>query len=265
MKRIIFAMFMVCALIVSVPVNAEAATYAKGIILDGQQIETEIAPIIENGRTLVPVRGVLEAMGATVAWDQATKTATAYLGENTTSVTIDNYTAYVNGYAVTLEVPAKVVNGRTMVPLRFMAEAIGYDVSYSDGYVYLDMPQYDGYSEFYAIMDDFDVNIVQPEFQLDNLYVSTSYNEDENAVVISIQGDGMANEIMKMTTNEGFESEWSKFVDDIGILSLAIGEYFDAYGYDVNGIVEIINDEDSEYVLLQINNGVVTYDETGLY
>ena len=75
----------------------------------------------------------------------------------------------------------------------------------------------------------------------------------------------MANEIMKMTTNEGFESEWSRFIDDIGILSLAIGEYFDAYGYDVNGIVEIINDEDSEYVLLQINNGVVTYDETGLY
>ena len=56
MKRIIFAMFMVCTLIVSLPLNAEAATYAKGIILDGQQIETEIAPIIENGRTLVPVR-----------------------------------------------------------------------------------------------------------------------------------------------------------------------------------------------------------------
>ena len=75
----------------------------------------------------------------------------------------------------------------------------------------------------------------------------------------------MANEIMKMTTNEGFESEWSEFIDYMGALSLGIVDYFDAYGYDVNGIVEIINDEDSEYVLLQINNGVVTYDETGLY
>ncbi len=65
-------MLMVGVFVLSIPIGAEAITYAKGIYLDGQLIKTEVAPVIENGRTLVPVRGVLEAMGATVTWDNKT-------------------------------------------------------------------------------------------------------------------------------------------------------------------------------------------------
>ena len=265
MKKLFFAMLMVGVFVLSIPIGAEAITYAKGIYLDGQLIKTEVAPVIENGRTLVPVRGVLEAMGATVTWDNKTRTASAYLGENSTSVTIDSYTAYVNGYSFTLEVPPKIINGRTMVPLRFMAEAIGYDVSFKDGYVYINYPGEGDSADFYTRMNEFDKNVVQPEFQVDGGQVFTTYNEEENAVVISLKGKGMTDEIMQMTSSPGFETEWGEFVDYMGTVSLGIVEYFSSYGYDVNGVVEIINDQNSEYVLLQVQNGVVIYDETALY
>ncbi|MBP2026456.1 hypothetical protein J2Z35_000245 [Acetoanaerobium pronyense] len=261
MKKVLLTALIGFILIFSAPADASALTYAKGIILDGQQIETDVAPIIESGRTLVPVKGVLESMGATVTWDQETKTATAFLGENSTSVTIGNKTAYVNGYAVTLDVPAKIVDGRTMVPLRFMAESIGYSVAFEDGWVYLSGSQ-DESTDFYALLDQFDTDFIQGNFQEDEITFSTSYNDTENAVVISIVMEGGAEEVRGITQDENLKNDWKELIEVLKELSIVTIEYFGDNYYDVNSIVEIINDESQNYVLFSIKNGDLVYAET---
>ncbi|MBC8134381.1 MAG: copper amine oxidase N-terminal domain-containing protein [Fibrella sp.] len=91
-------------------------------------------PIQQNGRTLVPLRGVLEKIGATVRYSGPTKTIVATKGETKIELTLGERTASVGGKEVNLDVPAQALNGTTLVPLRFVAESLGADVRF-DGAV----------------------------------------------------------------------------------------------------------------------------------
>ncbi len=108
---------------------ATSAT-AVDLYVDTAKIDTDVPPVVVEGRTLVPVRAIFEALGATVAWDQETQTATGTRGDTTVTIQIDNTTAYVNGEAKTLDVPAQLVDNRTMVPARFISEALDCDVTW---------------------------------------------------------------------------------------------------------------------------------------
>lgn len=103
---------------------------AVDLYVDMNRIDTDTPPTIIDGRTLVPVRAIFEAIGATVDWDSATSTATGVRGDTTVVIQIDNTTAYVNGEARVLDVPAQLINGRTMVPARFISEAMDCDVTW---------------------------------------------------------------------------------------------------------------------------------------
>ena len=103
---------------------------AVDLYVDTEKVETDTPPTVVDGRTLVPVRAIFEAIGATVTWDADTRTATGIRGDVIVSVQIDNTTACVNGEPRTLDVPAQIINGRTMVPARFISEAMGCDVSW---------------------------------------------------------------------------------------------------------------------------------------
>ncbi|MUG46421.1 hypothetical protein GNP95_15640 [Paenibacillus woosongensis] len=85
-------------------------------------------PILQNGRTLVPLRGIFETLGATVHWNQTEETVTAFKGDRTIQLTIGSKQAKINEQLHNLDVAAKTVNNRTMVPLRFIGEALGEDV-----------------------------------------------------------------------------------------------------------------------------------------
>ena len=87
-------------------------------------------PIIENGRTLVPLRAIFEKIGADVEWNGDTQTVTATKGDISISLTINNTTAYKNGQPITLDVPAKILNGRTLVPVRFVSDCFGVNVEW---------------------------------------------------------------------------------------------------------------------------------------
>ncbi len=97
---------------------------------NGSLLSLDTEPIIQNGRLLVPIRPIAEAMGAAVNWDQSTQTAVLTLGIKEVRITIDKKTAYVDGKPVMLDVPAQVTNGRTMVPLRFIGEGLGAKVDW---------------------------------------------------------------------------------------------------------------------------------------
>lgn len=88
-------------------------------------------PVIVNNRTMVPLRAIFETMGAEVNWDDATRTVTAVRGDVTISLAIGSDQLYVNGTAVTIDTPAMIINDRTMVPVRAIAEAFGCEVNWN--------------------------------------------------------------------------------------------------------------------------------------
>ena len=90
-------------------------------------------PITESDRTLVPMRFLFEQLGAEVDWDNDTQTAIAQKANTTINFSIDNTTATVNGEQVTMDVPARLVGDKTMVPLRFLSEELGYTVEWDEG------------------------------------------------------------------------------------------------------------------------------------
>lgn len=83
-----------------------------------------------GGRVLVPLRGVMEKIGAFVGWDSATRTVTAQKGDIDLQMRLGQSTAILNGRTVTLDVPAQSIHGVTMVPLRFMGEALGAEINW---------------------------------------------------------------------------------------------------------------------------------------
>lgn len=92
----------------------------------------ETAPVIEDDRTLVPMRFLFEQMGADVEWNQETQTATATMNNTAVAFSINDTNAEVNGTAATMDVPARLINDKTMVPLRFLSEEMGYTVTWDE-------------------------------------------------------------------------------------------------------------------------------------
>lgn len=109
-------------------IKIELQIGSKSAYINGNRIELEAPPFTENGRTLVPLRFIGEAFGASIEWDAATKTVTYRLGSTIIIVVIGSQTAIVNNEKKILEVPPKLVNGRTFVPLRFISESFGASV-----------------------------------------------------------------------------------------------------------------------------------------
>lgn len=89
-----------------------------------------VEPVIRNGRTLVPVRGLAEALGGNVEWNGKNKQVTIVNGDVNITLTIGSLNATVNGRNVKLDVPAVIEKGRTLVPLRFVMENMGAKVDY---------------------------------------------------------------------------------------------------------------------------------------
>lgn len=98
--------------------------------LDGRYIYTDVDPIIQNGRTLVPLRAAGEALDAEVVWNQSSQTAVANRNGSTVSFQLNNNTYYVDGAAHTTDVAPTIVNGRTMLPIRAFGEAFGVAVDW---------------------------------------------------------------------------------------------------------------------------------------
>lgn len=97
---------------------------------DQMLVFTDQAPMVLEGRTVLPARGILEALGLTLNWQADTRTITAVKDQLQIEMTLDSKTAYVNGQPVTLDVAATAINGRTLVPARFIAEATGAQVTW---------------------------------------------------------------------------------------------------------------------------------------
>lgn len=119
-------------------ISASAASKDISVYLDGyngadgQKINFDIPPQTINGRTMVPIRAIFEAMGANVAWDEATNTSTSTKDSTTVKMTLNSTTEYINGVAAEMDVTPVVIDGRTLAPARYVAEAFGYIVKWDE-------------------------------------------------------------------------------------------------------------------------------------
>jgi len=128
----VFAVLACLVVVVSLlPTVALAQTRRPiSIEFDGRVITGDVSPIIAGGRTLVPMRFIFETLGADVFWDSATRTVSGRKAGKVISMVVGSGTATVDGRSVTLEQPAQISNGRTLVPLRFVSQALGAQVEW---------------------------------------------------------------------------------------------------------------------------------------
>lgn len=115
----------------STPVSIRASDEIA-VKFNGVYMEFEVSPIIENGRTLVPMRAIFEALGAKVSWDEKTQTASGTKGEKTISVTIGSDEGKINDKTVKLDQSAILKDGRTLVPIRFISESFDAKVDWEE-------------------------------------------------------------------------------------------------------------------------------------
>lgn len=120
---------------ISVSVLAKEDLY---LVVDGQKVETDAACFIEKDRTLVPIRFISEALGSKVYWDNEAKKVTITSQDESQKIDlfINSVNAKINENNeikdVTLDVPAKIVNSRTFVPVRFISETLGVEVNWDN-------------------------------------------------------------------------------------------------------------------------------------
>ena len=116
--------------IIAISLTFTKPAVASQIIVDGNPLPT--SAVIENGTTLVPIRSIFEALQAKVDWNQNTQIVTAVKNNLTLLLQVGSPIAYRNGQPISLQVPAKIMENSTMVPLRFVSESLGAEVVWDE-------------------------------------------------------------------------------------------------------------------------------------
>ncbi len=102
------------------------------ILIDGTALTCDVPPLLENGRVLVPMRAIFEALGANLVWDANNQIAQATRGDTVVTLQLGSNTANINYQPVLLDAMPQVMTDRILVPLRFVSEALGAEVIWHD-------------------------------------------------------------------------------------------------------------------------------------
>lgn len=144
MKKVISTLITITMLALNLTARSAASAEGMTVIMqignpimtvNGQEtgIDAEgTVPLIRNERTLVPIRAIIEAFGGNVEWNGETQTVTLTIDDDEIKLTIDGTTAYLNNAANTLDVAPAIIDDRTMLPIRFIAEGFGLDVDWDE-------------------------------------------------------------------------------------------------------------------------------------
>lgn len=143
MKKLLSVILSLCLCMSLIAGNISVFADEITVEIDGKKIEFDVKPEIIDGRTMVPMRKIFEEIGASVKWNNDTKTVSARKNSKTVSLTIDSTDLQIDKgdtddegnpiiETVTLEVPAQAVSGRTLVPARAISESFGLDVEWDE-------------------------------------------------------------------------------------------------------------------------------------
>ena len=121
-------------LLVMFALFAASAVYAQndiGVMVDNEEVTFDQPPVILNDRTLVPIRAVFEKAGATVDWNGDTHTAIITGKGHIVQIGVGNSYMFKDGKSIPLDVPATVINDRTLIPVRAISEAMDFGVTWN--------------------------------------------------------------------------------------------------------------------------------------
>ena len=131
-KRIMSITLIFMVIFAFVPGGPVLASSDVRVTIDGQPVEfTDQTPQIIDGRTLVPVRDVFESLGFYVYWSESRQTAILSRYDLTLMIPVGSSTFTANNVEFELDVPAQIINGRTMLPIRAPLESVGYIVEWN--------------------------------------------------------------------------------------------------------------------------------------
>lgn len=181
------SLFLALLLVASLTVCASAASEKISVYLDGfngadgEKISFDVPPQTINNRTMVPIRAIFEAMGATVTWDDNTQTAVCTKDGTTVKMAVNNTTEYINDVAHEMDVTPVVIDGRTLAPARYVAEAFGYHVAWDE----MTQSVLISKNEKYSISDVVDGSRAHP-YKLGSTISFKFYNSDDESGVCSL-------------------------------------------------------------------------------
>lgn len=134
MKRLLcIGLSIIITLVVfNIPVFSQGVNDEICVFVDQLPVKFDVSPANRDGRVLIPFRAIAEALNVNVAWEASTKTVTASDAETSINLIIGNKTAFKNREEIILDVPPMLINGRTLIPVRFFSEAFGCGVLWDE-------------------------------------------------------------------------------------------------------------------------------------
>ena len=189
MKKLI-SLFLFIILILQIPICSQAAmkliydgkahTYTEKpvfLFVNGEQLKPGMPPILFGGTTVVPARAVFEKLGAAVTWEP--KTQQVFVKSDTQNIIlkINDQMVEVNGEKQKSDMPAKIINGSTMIPLRFVSEKLGMAV------------------EWDSVNRNIKINSIDNE---GIIIKSVTVNSGGGKILVNVEADGSINQYSKM-------------------------------------------------------------------
>ena len=110
--------------------SVSAASERIILRVDFVSVDCDVPPRIVDGRTMIPARALFEDLGAVVSWSEAKKQVTIDYNNRVIVLQVDNDTAKIDGVSKEMDVPAQIIQDRTFIPVRFVAENLGFDVKW---------------------------------------------------------------------------------------------------------------------------------------
>ena len=233
------------------------------VYTDGTQIDFDVEPQIINDRTMVPMRAIFEAIGAEVNWDDSTKTAVSEKDGDVVKISIGEYRIIKNDEEIAIDVPAQIVDSRTLVPVRAIAESFDCEVFWddterivrvvtvklpepvltaADETIVLKINDYEISQAEYALLSNVFLMIgtVSEEEILDYIkyyYAILTYADNNDIALVETDKDFINKGIYDLMTTEEYQSEiellkttdaaMMKFLYDSELIELAQSAFFD--------------------------------------
>lgn len=266
MKKLRFIIPLLFCLLLGLGSNNVSASQGVSIYINGEKQSFSNQAIIENGSTLVPLRGIFESLGADVQWNQPTQTIDASKGNTKVWLKIGSKNAKVNDNAINLSVPAQVKSGKTLVPLRFISESLGANV------------QWNQKTQTVTITGDSNSGKMEnEEKKVPTLKIGETFSDDQIEVTLKkveyVDGVDKGFNVYLSVTNKSEkpliypggvrfkinESKYEKEINDIGYVN-----HFDSKGYiykgeTTEGHYQYLFGKDIVIKEIEYNTGIVNY------
>ncbi|MBR1970678.1 MAG: hypothetical protein IKA17_10045 [Clostridia bacterium] len=194
--------------------SASAANDSVSVYIDGELIPFDVEPEIINGRTMVPMRKIFEYLGADVTWYSSSRKIWATCGYLRIILQVDNKNMFINDNSIELDSPPVIKDGRTLVPLRAVAEAFSAKVKWesSERKVNIETPYPKSDYMYDEKFDKYHITTSYGDFEYfdllieDDVLTVTGYSQDKSIEEVAIKfNNGLLDNITSVKPNKEFE------------------------------------------------------------